>query len=73
MAMLYNLCKSLLSVLHCCQVRGPIVLSSYHKVGKSAVDAAGWFDTGDVATIDKHGLMRIADRCAIFQSFSLVP
>lgn len=26
------------------------------------VDAEGWFDTGDVATIDEHGFMLIVDR-----------
>ena len=29
---------------------------------EDAVDENGWFDTGDVATIDKNGYMRITDR-----------
>jgi acyl-CoA synthetase (AMP-forming)/AMP-acid ligase II len=28
----------------------------------SPLDADGWFDTGDVATIDPHGVMQITDR-----------
>ena len=30
--------------------------------GKPAVDADGWFDTGDVASIDKDSYMQIRDR-----------
>ncbi len=30
--------------------------------GSPGVDADGWFDTGDVATIDPHGYMGIVDR-----------
>jgi acyl-CoA synthetase (AMP-forming)/AMP-acid ligase II len=44
------------------QVRGPWVCSRYFGVDESAVDAAGWFDTGDVATIDAAGYMQITDR-----------
>lgn len=44
------------------QVRGPIVLERYHKAEKPCVDADEWFDTGDVATIDGFGVMRIQDR-----------
>jgi len=44
------------------QVRGPIVLERYHKADKPCVDADNWFDTGDVATIDRFGVMRIQDR-----------
>ena len=44
-------------------VRGPWVCSAYYgdKPG-SAVDADGWFATGDVATIDPDGFMEITDR-----------
>lgn len=45
------------------QVRGPIVLERYHKADKPCVDADNWFDTGDVASIDRFGVMRIQDRC----------
>ncbi|MBZ5529025.1 MAG: long-chain fatty acid--CoA ligase [Acidobacteriia bacterium] len=46
------------------QVRGPWVASNYYKEGadtdKWTVD--GWFRTGDVATIDPEGYMKITDR-----------
>lgn len=43
-------------------VRGPWVLDRYYNSAASAVDADGWFDTGDIATIDAFGFMRITDR-----------
>ena len=44
-------------------VRGPWVASGYFKgEGGAALDAEGWFDTGDIATLDRHGRMRITDR-----------
>lgn len=43
-------------------VRGPWVLERYYKQEQSALDAEGWFDTGDIATIDVNGFMRITDR-----------
>ncbi|MDJ0879954.1 MAG: long-chain-fatty-acid--CoA ligase [Halieaceae bacterium] len=45
------------------KVRGPWICSGYFKL--DAVDGhaeEGWFETGDVATIDKHGYMAITDR-----------
>ena len=44
------------------QVRGPHTLRQYYKADKAAVDAEGWFDTGDVSTIDAEGHMKITDR-----------
>lgn len=45
------------------KVRGPWVCSSYFKLeGSSAHAEAGWFETGDVATIDPDGFMAITDR-----------
>jgi fatty-acyl-CoA synthase len=45
------------------KVRGPAVAKAYFKgEGKGAFDKEGWFDTGDVATIDEHGYMTITDR-----------
>ena len=43
-------------------VRGPWVLERYYRTDKSACDADGWFDTGDISTIDELGFMRITDR-----------
>ena len=42
-------------------VRGPAVARAYYK-GGSILDREGFFDTGDVATIDPHGYMQITDR-----------
>jgi len=42
-------------------VKGPWVASSYYKEEKSPL-VDGWFDTGDVATIDPQGYMNIVDR-----------
>jgi len=45
------------------QVRGPWVCSSYFKLeGSDAHAEEGWFETGDVATIDPDGFMAITDR-----------
>jgi fatty-acyl-CoA synthase len=44
------------------KVRGPWVCSRYFGADESAADADGWFDTGDVATIDADGYMQITDR-----------
>jgi acyl-CoA synthetase (AMP-forming)/AMP-acid ligase II len=44
-------------------VRGPWVCSSYFKLeGSDAHAHEGWFETGDVATIDADGYMAITDR-----------
>jgi fatty-acyl-CoA synthase len=44
------------------QVRGPAVTRAYIGEDKSALDEEGWFDTGDIATIDPLGYMQITDR-----------
>jgi fatty-acyl-CoA synthase len=45
------------------KVRGPWVASAYYgDEPGSALDADGWFATGDVATIDPEGFMEITDR-----------
>jgi fatty-acyl-CoA synthase len=44
------------------QIRGPGVLKRYLKHEKDAIDGGGWFDTGDAATIDALGYVRITDR-----------
>ena len=42
--------------------RGAAVVQQYLKTEEKTVDKLGWFDTGDMATIDKNGYMRITDR-----------
>jgi fatty-acyl-CoA synthase len=45
------------------KVRGPWICSSYYKLdGSSAHAEEGWFETGDVATIDPKGNVAITDR-----------
>ena len=45
------------------KVRGPAVAKAYFRgEGSGAFDADGWFDTGDVATLDPDGYMTITDR-----------
>ncbi|KGE04749.1 3-(methylthio)propionyl-CoA ligase [Pseudohaliea rubra] len=45
------------------KVRGPWICSSYFKLdGTDAHAEDGWFETGDVATIDPEGYMAITDR-----------
>jgi|SRR6516164_9594919 fatty-acyl-CoA synthase len=45
------------------KVRGPAVAKAYFNgEGGQLLDAEGYFDTGDVSTIDAHGYMQITDR-----------
>jgi fatty-acyl-CoA synthase len=44
------------------KVRGPAVARAYFKEDGAILDADGFFDTGDVATIDRYGYMQITDR-----------
>lgn len=45
------------------KVRGPAIAASYMRGdGGDILDHDGFFDTGDVATIDAHGYMAITDR-----------
>jgi len=44
------------------QVRGPWVVQRYFGAEQDAVDADGWFDTGDVAILHPDGTMQITDR-----------
>jgi fatty-acyl-CoA synthase len=43
-------------------VRGPWITAGYFKGEGNALETDGWFDTGDVATIDQDGYMQITDR-----------
>jgi len=45
------------------KVRGPAVAKAYFKgEGGDILDQDGFFDTGDVATMDAHGYMQVTDR-----------
>ena len=44
-------------------IKGPTIAGGYFKgEGGDILDHEGFFDTGDVATIDEHGFMQITDR-----------
>ncbi len=44
------------------KVRGPAVARAYYKEDDTILDEEGFFDTGDVSTIDRHGYMQVTDR-----------
>ena len=46
------------------QVRGPWIAKAYYDDERSpeSFTADGWLKTGDVATIDEHGYIRLVDR-----------
>ncbi|MGY4486334.1 acyl-CoA synthetase (AMP-forming)/AMP-acid ligase II [Bradyrhizobium sp. LM3.2] len=44
------------------KVSGPAVAKAYFRIDANILDEDGFFDTGDVATIDEAGYMRITDR-----------
>jgi fatty-acyl-CoA synthase len=43
-------------------IRGVTVVRGYFNEPADALDAQGWFDTGDIATIDALGYVQITDR-----------
>ncbi|MGH6996933.1 MAG: AMP-binding enzyme, partial [Phenylobacterium sp.] len=44
-------------------IKGPTVVRAYYGDDRGeALDAEGFFDTGDISTIDEHGWMQITDR-----------
>ena len=43
-------------------VRGPTIARGYYAREGEVLDAEGFFDTGDIATIDPSGCMQITDR-----------
>jgi len=44
------------------KVRGPAVAKAYYKSDERILDDHGFFDTGDVGTMDRYGYMQITDR-----------
>jgi len=44
------------------KVRGPAVGKAYFKDDSNILDEEGFFDTGDVGTIDRYGYLNITDR-----------
>ena len=44
------------------KVAGPAVASAYFQDDTPILDDRGFFDTGDIATIDPHGYMTVTDR-----------
>ena len=44
------------------KVRGPAIAKAYYKENDRILDAEGFFDTGDVGTMDRYGYMQITDR-----------
>jgi fatty-acyl-CoA synthase len=43
-------------------VKGPAISKGYFKLDEDVLTDDGWFDTGDIATIDPLGFMQITDR-----------
>ncbi len=43
-------------------VRGPWIVDTYFKSEQNALTKDGWFDTGDIATLDPDGYMHVTDR-----------
>jgi len=44
------------------KVRGPAVAKAYYRDDAGILDDEGFFDTGDVGTIDRYGYLNITDR-----------
>jgi fatty-acyl-CoA synthase len=43
-------------------IKGPTIAGAYFNDETPILDTEGFFDTGDVSTIDEHGFMQITDR-----------
>lgn len=44
------------------QVKGHWIIDSYYGKSSNALSADGWFDTGDIATINEDGYLLLSDR-----------
>ncbi|WGM48472.1 3-methylmercaptopropionyl-CoA ligase [Brevundimonas sp. NIBR10] len=43
-------------------IKGPTIAGAYFRSDESILDVEGFFDTGDVSTVDEQGFMQITDR-----------
>jgi fatty-acyl-CoA synthase len=43
-------------------VKGPTIAGGYYRSDEKILDHEGFFDTGDVSTVDEYGFMQITDR-----------
>ncbi|CAN5364888.1 N/A [soil metagenome] len=43
-------------------IKGPTIAGAYFRSDEAILDNEGFFDTGDVSTIDEYGFMQITDR-----------
>ncbi len=57
-----NRCPGMVKAGGYLQVRGHWVVEQYYGQDASALTAAGWFDTGDIGTLDANGYLVISDR-----------
>ena len=44
------------------RVQGPAIAARYYREERDALDHEGYFDTGDIGTIDQYGYLQITDR-----------
>ena len=44
------------------QIRGPWIIKRYFKADRDAINADGWFDTGDVGILHPDGSLQLTDR-----------
>lgn len=44
------------------QIKGHWIIQNYFGKAESALTSDGWFDTGDIATLDEDGYLKISDR-----------
>ncbi|MCS5946273.1 AMP-binding protein [Klebsiella variicola subsp. variicola] len=57
-----NRCPGMVKVRGICRSEGTWVVEQYYGQDASALTAGGWFDTGDIGTLDANGYLVICDR-----------